>query len=185
MFRRTRVSLNLYSERETSCNSWTWKLFQGLKRFRITKAVNNIVQQMGAFICLGCGPHASPPGPPPRLTNCGNHNDNPSGLPARDARHSYTRLSARGSFNWLLLLSSAIYAHQEHYATGRKVAGSRPDEIFPFISIYLILPPAIGTGVPSTPNRNEYQKQKNNILRSRARPVRRADNLTAICEPTV
>jgi hypothetical protein len=33
----------------------------------------------------------------------------------------------------------------------------------------------------SASNRNEYQKQKN-VLGSRARPVRRADNLTAICE---
>jgi hypothetical protein len=29
------------------------------KTFRITKAVNNIVQQMRAFICLGADPHAS------------------------------------------------------------------------------------------------------------------------------
>jgi hypothetical protein len=33
--------------------------------------------------------------------------------------------------------------------------------------------------------RNEYQKHTNNVSGSRARPVRKADNLTAICEPTV
>jgi hypothetical protein len=39
--------------------------------------------------------------------------------------------------------------------------------------------------VYSVSNRNEYQKYKNDILGSRVRPVRRADNLTAICEPFV
>jgi hypothetical protein len=49
-------------------------------------------------------------------------------------------------------------------------------------SIYLILLATLGPGVHSTSNRNKYQKQKNNISVSRAQPVRRADNLTAICE---
>jgi hypothetical protein len=49
-----------------------------------------------------------------------------------------------------------------HYAASRKVAGSRPDEVIEFFfSIYLILPAALGPGVYSTSNRNEYQKQKN------------------------
>jgi hypothetical protein len=52
-------------------------------------------------------------------------------------------------------------------------------------SIYLILPAALGPGVYSTSNRNEYQKQKIMFLESGARPVRKADKLTAICEPTV
>jgi hypothetical protein len=30
-------------------------------------------------------------------------------------------------------------------------------------SIYLILPAALGPGVHSTSNRNQYQKQKNNV----------------------
>jgi hypothetical protein len=38
--------------------------------------------------------------------------------------------------------------------------------------------------VYSASNRNEYQKHKNMFLGSRARPTRKADNLTAICEPT-
>jgi hypothetical protein len=41
-----------------------------------------------------------------------------------------------------------------HYATSRKVAGSRPDDVN-FFSIYLILPAALGLGVYSTSNRNE------------------------------
>jgi hypothetical protein len=32
-----------------------------------------------------------------------------------------------------------------------------------FFSVYLILPAALGPGVYSAFNRNEYQKQKNNI----------------------
>jgi hypothetical protein len=39
--------------------------------------------------------------------------------------------------------------------------GSRPDEVN--FSIYLILPAALGPGVHSASNRNEYQKQKNNV----------------------
>jgi hypothetical protein len=37
--------------------------------------------------------------------------------------------------------------------------------------------------VYSASNRNEYQKQKNNVSLSKALPARRVDNLTAICEP--
>jgi hypothetical protein len=48
--------------------------------------------------------------------------------------------------------------------------------------IYLIL---LGPRVYSASDRNEYQKQKNNVSGSRARPVRRADKLAAICEPIV
>jgi hypothetical protein len=46
-------------------------------------------------------------------------------------------------------------------------------------SIYLILSAELGPGVHSSFNKNEYQKQKNNVS------VRRADNLTTICEPIV
>jgi hypothetical protein len=50
-----------------------------------------------------------------------------------------------------------------HYATSWKFAGSTPDEMNEFFSIYLILPAALGPGVYSASNRNEYQKQKNDI----------------------
>jgi hypothetical protein len=47
-------------------------------------------------------------------------------------------------------------------ATSRKkVAGSIPDEVNTFFSIYVILPAALGPEVYSTSNRNEYQKQNN------------------------
>jgi hypothetical protein len=39
------------------------------------------------------------------------------------------------------------------------VAGSTPDEVIEFFSIYLILPAALCLGY-SASNRNEYQKQK-------------------------
>jgi hypothetical protein len=52
-----------------------------------------------------------------------------------------------------------------HYAISRKVAGSRPNEVNDFFfSIYLILPTVLGPGVYSASNRNEYQKQKNNVF---------------------
>jgi hypothetical protein len=40
----------------------------------------------------------------------------------------------------------------------RKVAGSIPDEVIEFFSIDLILPAALGPGVYSASNRNEYQE---------------------------
>jgi hypothetical protein len=45
-----------------------------------------------------------------------------------------------------------------HYATSRKVAGSTPDYVNFYI--YLILLAALGPGVYSASNRNEYQKHK-------------------------
>jgi hypothetical protein len=50
---------------------------------------------------------------------------------------------------------------------------------------YLILSTAPDLGDYSASNRNEYQKHKKMFLGSRARPVREADNLTAISEPNV
>jgi hypothetical protein len=58
---------------------------------------------------------------------------------------------------------------------------NRGDELH--LSVYLILPAALGLGVYSASVRNEYQGQKYKIfLGSRVRPVCEADNLTAICE---
>jgi hypothetical protein len=45
----------------------------------------------------------------------------------------------------------------------QEVTGSRPDEVNEFLSIYLIFPAALGPGGYSASNRNEYQKQKNNV----------------------
>jgi hypothetical protein len=48
--------------------------------------------------------------------------------------------------------------------------------------IHRIHPAALGPGVDLASNRNEYQKI---FFGSRARPERKADNRTAICEPIV
>jgi hypothetical protein len=50
-----------------------------------------------------------------------------------------------------------------HYATSWKLAGSSPEEVIEFVSIYIILPAALGPGVYSASNRNEYQKPRNNV----------------------
>jgi hypothetical protein len=63
----------------------------------------------------------------------------------------------------LLLEELRILLLLRHYVTSRKVAGSRPDEVNKFFSLYLILPAALGSGVYSGPNINEYQKQENNV----------------------
>jgi hypothetical protein len=47
--------------------------------------------------------------------------------------------------------------------TRRNVVNSRPYELDEFSSLYLILPAALGSGVYSASNRNEYQRLKNNI----------------------
>jgi hypothetical protein len=49
----------------------------------------------------------------------------------------------------------------KHCVRSRKVTGSVPDEVN--FSMYLILPAALGSGVYSASNRNEYQKQINNV----------------------
>jgi hypothetical protein len=67
-------------------------------------------------------------------------------------------------------------------AISRKVAGSNPDEVIVFFSIYLILLAVLGPGVYWASNRNEYQKV---FLEGKARPLRKADNLAAIWEPIV
>jgi hypothetical protein len=44
--------------------------------------------------------------------------------------------------------------------------GNFPREVIKneFLSIYLILPAALGPGVYSASNRNEYEKQRNNVF---------------------
>jgi hypothetical protein len=52
--------------------------------------------------------------------------------------------------------------------------------------MYLIFPTALGPGVYSASNKNEYRKQKKIMfLGSKVRLVRGADNFTAIYEPIV
>jgi hypothetical protein len=54
-----------------------------------------------------------------------------------------------------------------------------------FFSIYLILPVALGPGVYYPLTEISIRSRKIMFLVSRARPVPRANNLAAICEPIV
>jgi hypothetical protein len=54
---------------------------------------------------------------------------------------------------------------RQRSATNRQVVDSRLDEVNVFFSMYLFLPAAVGPGVYLASNRNEYQKQKNNVYR--------------------
>jgi hypothetical protein len=62
--------------------------------------------------------------------------------------------------NLMKVLEAPVAQWFRHYDTSRKVACSRPEVVIYFFSIYLILPAALGPGVHSASNRNEYQKQK-------------------------
>jgi hypothetical protein len=67
-----------------------------------------------------------------------------------------------------------------HYATSRKVAGSSPDEvIFPNWPNSSSRTMALGSTQPLT------AMSIRNIPWGKGRPARKADNLTAICEPIV
>jgi hypothetical protein len=59
------------------------------------------------------------------------------------------------------------------------VEGSRPDGV-KYLSIYLIVSAVLGSGVYAASNRKDYPKI---FWGSRARPMPKADNRTAICEP--
>jgi hypothetical protein len=51
--------------------------------------------------------------------------------------------------------------------------------------IYIIPLASLGPGIYSASDINKYQKKKNNVSGSRARPVPRAENLAIICGPIV
>jgi hypothetical protein len=63
-------------------------------------------------------------------------------------------------YYWYEIWRHAVAEWLRHYATNRKTAESIPDKMI--FLIYLILPSALGPGVYSGSNTNEYQKQKNN-----------------------
>jgi hypothetical protein len=53
----------------------------------------------------------------------------------------------------------------KHYGTSRKVADSRPDEVNDFFFNFPNHSLRTRPGVYSASNKNEYQKQKNNVSR--------------------
>jgi hypothetical protein len=71
----------------------------------------------------------------------------------------------------------AVRSWLRHYATSQKVAGS--STMWWIFSVYLILPAALGSTQPLT----EMSTRK--LPGDKGRPVRKAENLTAICEPIV
>jgi hypothetical protein len=87
--------------------------------------------------------------------------------------------------SWMLLI---VFIANDILIQGTTIQVGMSRVRFPvrtlYSSIYLILPATLGPGVYSDSNKNEYQRQKN-VLGSRAWPVRRTDNLTAICEAFV
>jgi hypothetical protein len=69
----------------------------------------------------------------------------------------------------------------KHYATSRKVAGSSPDAVIGFLSVDLILPAEMA--LCSTQTLTEMSAR--NLPGGERRSALKADNLTAIIEPTV
>jgi hypothetical protein len=69
-----------------------------------------------------------------------------------------------------------------HYPTSRKVAVSIPNEVTGSFDWPNPSNRTIGPGVDSAFNRNEDQESS---WGGKGRPARKADNLTAICEPIV
>jgi hypothetical protein len=61
-----------------------------------------------------------------------------------------------------------LWLRLRHYTTNQKVEGAKPDEVNTFFSIYLIITAALGPGVYSASNKNEYQKQKNHVSREQS-----------------
>jgi hypothetical protein len=59
------------------------------------------------------------------------------------------------------MMGHAVAYWLRHCVTNWKVMGSIPDEVI-FLNTYLLLSAALGPGVYSVSNRNEYQKHKNN-----------------------
>jgi hypothetical protein len=59
------------------------------------------------------------------------------------------------AYSYILDFATTRKSILRHFATTRKVEGSRSDELNYFFPIYVILPAALGPGVYSASNRNE------------------------------
>jgi hypothetical protein len=67
------------------------------------------------------------------------------------------------------------------YATSRKVGGLIPDEVIGFFN----LPNPSSRTMTLESDKPLTEMSTRNLAGGKGRPVRKADNLTAICEPTV
>jgi hypothetical protein len=66
-------------------------------------------------------------------------------------------------FFFLSILGHTVAQWLMSYATNRRVADSRPDEVNAFFRFRLILPAVLDSGVYTASNINKYQIEKNNI----------------------
>jgi hypothetical protein len=72
-----------------------------------------------------------------------------------------------------------------YYATSRKAAGSRSDEVNEFLPIYLILLASFGSAVTQPLTKLSITSRKIMFPGSKARPVLRAEKLPAVREPII
>jgi hypothetical protein len=72
-----------------------------------------------------------------------------------------------------------------HYAASRMVAGSIPDDVNEFFQITQSFQPHYSLGFTQHPSEMSTGSVKIIFLESRALPVRKAENLSAICETTI
>jgi hypothetical protein len=88
-----------------------------------------------------------------------------------------------------VLSPPSFQRHVQLHFQGRRIRMQGTNTFFePYMDHYQTMffnfPNPLSCTRPSVCSRNEYQKQKKKMfLASKARPVRKANNLTAICEP--
>jgi hypothetical protein len=80
-----------------------------------------------------------------------------------------------------IIIFIKAFGIQRQYATSQNVAGSIPDEVIGFFN--LPNPSSRTIALGSTQLLTEMSTK--NLPGGKGRPARKADNLTAICEPTV
>jgi hypothetical protein len=68
-----------------------------------------------------------------------------------------------------------------HYATSRKVAGPIPDEVVGFFN----LPHSSSRTMALGSTQSLKEMSARNLPGVKGRPMRKADNLTAICDPAI
>jgi hypothetical protein len=94
----------------------------------------------------------------------------------REIADVYTKILTK-----LINMGTRYSSWLRHYATSRKVAISIPDEVTGFFSWSNSSSRTMTLGSTQPPT----EMCKENLPGGRRRPAPKADNLTAICEPTV
>jgi hypothetical protein len=91
------------------------------------------------------------------------------------------RIFARESIQHSHSYMNKIYVYIGHYTTSRKVAGSIPVEFIGFFN----LPNPSGLSMSLRSSKPVTEMSTRNLLGGKGLQARKADNLTAICEPMV